>query len=104
MMVMQGGVGSPGFPGPEAEIRRLRRRVAELEETNRALHEKNQSLVAAQALAVSQAEADTLREALREARDSAAGERARADHHAEEHAAAVQELNQLRDGRKGAKR
>lgn len=35
---------APGSPGPEAEIRRLRRRVAELEQTNISLHAKNKEL------------------------------------------------------------
>ncbi len=41
-----GGAGSPREPGGDAEIRRLRRRVIELEETNRALHERNQVAMA----------------------------------------------------------
>jgi hypothetical protein len=50
--IHSGGVGTPGVPGPEAEIRRLRRRVLELEETNRSLHERNQGHVAREAEAV----------------------------------------------------
>jgi len=42
-------------PGPEAEIRRLRRRVLELEETNRSLHERNQGIDRALAAANGQA-------------------------------------------------
>lgn len=78
--VHSGGVGTPGVPGPEAEIRRLRRRVIELEETNRELHEMNRGVE--ELLAKVTRERD-------EARETAATEVKRANHHAAEHAAAV---------------
>lgn len=144
-MTLIAGNGHPGAPGGEAEIRRLRRRVLELEETNRALHARNQALEAgrvgvvdakdarrlAEALDELRAErdrllvggenaaragaeqsmrADELQERLAavsaerdEARATAETERKRADHHAEQHAAAVKELAQTK-GQKGGRR
>lgn len=111
--IHSGGVGTPGVPGPEAEIRRLRRRVLELEETNRALHERSQGLVVQASTAASlMMETEMLRGQVTaltrerdEARAAAEAERKRADHHAAEHAAAVKELAQAQaKSQKGGRR
>jgi len=69
--IHSGGVGTPGVPGPEAEIRRLKRRVLELEETCRAVHARNRELEAGDmrdALAAANASLDDVHATLEQAR------------------------------------
>lgn len=99
-----GGVGHPGVPGPEAEIRRLKRRVVELEATCARANERNQALEAqASDVMAAEARVATLTQERDEAKATAETERKRAEHFAEEYAASVRELEALRRSKGGRK-
>ena len=106
--IHSGGVGTPGVPGPEAEIRRLRRRVVELEATCARVHERNQALeaeasVASELRIAMQRQIATLTAERDEARATSATEAKRAEHFATEAADAIRERDEARR-QKGGKR